>query len=107
MLVFLGLAISLSTLQDTTTNQNKLSKNVWESPKKGKIAITIMSLATLAFITLGLIGFLNTKENVHKEISFGLIVLGIGMIGLLKAAIEMFENHRKDKNPNDGSTLIR
>lgn len=98
VLVFVGISFSLSTLQDTTKTQNKLSKNIWEHPVKGKVALTIISFMAVGFIVYGLVGFLSSDTDVHKELSFGLIVLGIGLIGLLKAAIEMFENHRKDKN---------
>ena len=94
--IFFGIGISFSTLQDTTKTQNKLSKKVWENPKKGKIMITGFSVATLIFILLGTVGFFTAKESIIKEISLGLIVLGIGLIGMLKTAIEMFENHRKN-----------
>ena len=30
----------------------------------------------------------------------GLVGLGLGMFGLLKTAIEMFEHHRLDRNPS-------
>jgi uncharacterized membrane protein len=99
MLVFMGLAISFSTLQDTTKTQNKFSQKIWESPAKGKMFLILLSFSIVIFLVLGLIGFLKSTENVHKEISFGLIVLGIGLVGLLNAAMQMFENHRLDKNP--------
>ena len=98
MLIFMGLAISFSTLQDTNKTQNKFSKRIWESPKKGKIALIYLSLLCLFLVIYGLYGFFNNNNEVLKEISLGIIVLGIGMIGMLKTAIEMFENHRKDKN---------
>ncbi|UZR99724.1 hypothetical protein [Chondrinema litorale] len=98
VLVFMGLGISFSTLQDTTKTQNKLSRKIWENPKKGKIAIFAISLMTLFIIVNGLIGYFSTTDSKLKELSSGIIILGIGMIGLLKSAIEMFENHRKDKN---------
>ncbi len=97
-LIFMGLGVSFSSLQDTTMTQNKISKDVWESPKKGKIAIVMMTLFVFLILILGLIGYLNTVDGVLKDLSIGLIVLGLGMFGFLKAAIEMFENHRKDKN---------
>ena len=100
MLVFMGLAISFSTLQDTTKTQNKFSKRIWESPKKGKIALAYLGLLSLFLIIYGVYGFLSNNNEILTEISFGIIVLGIGMIGMLKSAIEMFENHRKDKNTN-------
>jgi hypothetical protein len=99
-LIFMGLGISFSTLQDTTKTQNKLSKKIWEHPKKGKIALVIMGLMALYFVLIGLFGIYISNSEVLQQISFGMLVLGIGLIGMLKAAIEMFENHRLDKNAN-------
>ena len=99
-LIFMGLGISFSTLQDTTKTQNKLSKKIWEHPKKGKIALVIMGLIALYFVLIGLFGIYISNSEVLQQISFGMLVLGIGLIGMLKAAIEMFENHRLDKNAN-------
>ena len=98
VLVFFGLALSFSTLQDTKKTQNKLSKRIWESPLMGKITLILFSLFTALFIFGGLYNYLTIKSSVLKELSFGMIVLGIGLLGLIKAAVEMFENHRLDKN---------
>lgn len=98
LLIFMGLGVSFSSLQDTSKTQNKFSEKIWKHPIKGKIMITIMSLITLSFLTIGLIGYYFTKVGILKELSIGLFVLGLGMFGLIKAAIEMFENHRTDKN---------
>ncbi|WP_158974997.1 hypothetical protein [Cellulophaga sp. L1A9] len=100
LLIFMGLGVSFSSLQDTTKTQNNFSKKIWESPKKGKITIITMSVTILLFLILGLIGFLNANNGILKNLAVGLIVLSLGMFGFLKAAIEMFENHRKDKNPD-------
>ena len=98
LLIFMGLAVSVSTLQDTTTTQNKLSQRIWEDPLKGKIVLGLIVGLVFFFILTGIFGaFFSTDERLN-QLSFGLIVLGIGVIGLLKAAIEMFENHRLDKN---------
>lgn len=96
-LIFLGIQVGFSTLQDTTKTQNKISRRVWESPRKGKLMILLISLLILFLLVFGLIGYFSSEENIHKEVSFGLIVLGIGILGMLKSVIEMFENHRKDK----------
>jgi len=98
LLIFMGLGVSFSSLQDTTKTQNKFSKKIWESPKKGKITIITMCSSILLILFLGLIGYLNAINGILKDLSVGLIVLSLGMFGFLKAAIEMFENHRKDKN---------
>jgi hypothetical protein len=97
LLIFSGLGISFSTLQDTSKTQNTLSKRIWENPKYGKIALTAIAAMALLFILTGMATLFGMSESDLKELSLGLIVFGIGMIGMLKAAIEMFENHRADK----------
>lgn len=96
-LIFSGLAIGFSTLQDTTKTQNKISKRVWENPKWGKIFLIYITIMTFFFILIGIIGLYLSSENAIKQLSIGILVFGIGMIGLLKAALEMFEHHRLDK----------
>jgi len=98
VLIFMGLGISFSSLQDTTKTQNKVSKKIWQDPRKGKIVIVLMSSMTLFFLIFGLIGYYIAGIGILKDLSMGIIVFGLGMFGFLKAAIEMFENHRKDKN---------
>lgn len=98
VLIFMGLGVSFSSLQDTTKTQNKISKKIWENPKKGKATILIMCLMILFLLTLGLFEYFNTNDGILKDLSVGIIVFSLGMFGFLKAAIEMFENHRKDKN---------
>ena len=100
VLIFFGISVSLSTLQDPTKTQNKMSKRIWQNPKKGKWALMIIAILVVMLITIGLIGVFSSSESTHQEISFGLVVLGIGYMGVLKVAIEMFENHRLDKNPS-------
>lgn len=93
----MGLGISFSTLQDTSKTQNKFSKRIWENPKKGKALILFLSIAAALIITLGLIGLYMPENEMYKDLAIGMTVMGIGTIGLLKSAIEMFENHRLDK----------
>ena len=93
-LIFSGLAISFSTLQDTTKTQNNFSKKIWEDPRKGMLALMMISGTTLLFLALGMFGFFVSKGGILKEVSFGVLMLGLGYVGLLKAAIEMHEHHR-------------
>ena len=93
----MGLGISFSTLQDTTKMQNEFSRKVWEDPQKGKIAIGVVCFLVILFLTYGMLGYFLIKNEMIRELSIGAIVMGIGLIGFLKAALEIFENHRKDK----------
>lgn len=94
VLIFLGLGISFSSLQDTTKTQNKFSRKIWENPKKGKIAVAIMLLTTIITLTIGLLMYFLILNNKFKELAVGVMILGVGLIGWLKLAIELFENHR-------------
>jgi hypothetical protein len=95
-LIFMGIGISFSTLQDTHKTQNNFSKKVWENPKKGKFFLILMGMTMLFFLIVGIIGLYAAEEAILKEISLGTIVLGIGYMSLWKSAMEMFEYHRKD-----------
>lgn len=97
-LIFMGLGISISTLQDTTKTQNNFSKKIWENPKKGKIAIGILSIMTFATIAIGIFGYFISVNEKLQQLSIGILIFGIGLIGFLKTALEVFENHRLDKN---------
>ncbi|MDN3593458.1 hypothetical protein [Zunongwangia endophytica] len=98
VLIFMGLAVSFSSLQDTTKTQNKISRKIYESPRKGKTFIILLCLIIISILISGLIGYFNSVDGILKDLSVGLIILSLGMFGFLKAVIEMFENHRKDKN---------
>jgi hypothetical protein len=93
-LIFSGLAISFSTLQDTTKTQNNFSKKIWENPRKGMLALWVISATTLAFLVVGMYGLYVSTGGIIKEVSFGVLMLGLGYVGLLKTAIEMHEHHR-------------
>jgi hypothetical protein len=97
MMIFMGLSISFSTLQDSEKTQNKFSKKIWEDPKKGKAFILFFSVFTVLVIGLGLLEYLLTRDTMLEEISFGFIVLGIGFIGMIKSMVEMHEYHRRDR----------
>ena len=57
--------------------------------------IILITVQILFFLSIGLIGYFSQIEILNK-ISVGMIILGLGMFGFLKSAIEVFENHRTD-----------
>lgn len=94
-LMFMGIAISFSTLQDTQKTQNKLSKRVYENPKYATIFLWVIFGQVLIFTLFGIFGFFISENAAIKEVAFGSILFGMGLIGMLKSAVEMAENHRK------------
>ncbi len=96
-LLFMGLGISFSTLQDSTKTQNKLSRIIYQNPKYAKIFIIYVMLLTLFFLVFGLYGFLFSKNENVNDISLGIVVMGIGMLGMLKLVIEMAAYHSEQK----------
>ncbi len=94
-LMFLGLGVSFSTLQDTTKTQNSLSKRVFENPKYAQRFIFAVAVLVGLFVAVGLFGTLISNNSTLNELAIGCLGLGIGMMGMLKAVIEMAEHHRK------------
>lgn len=88
-LVFLGLGISLSTLQDTTKTQNNFSKRIFQNERYSKVFMVVLIAQILLYTLGGLWAFLMMDSGPLYDLSFGLISVGIGMIGLLKGAIEI------------------
>lgn len=99
LLLYAGVAIGLSSLQDTRRTQNKVSLRVWQDPAKGRLALWLLSLEAFLPIVAGLIGAAQARDTAFRQLSLGLVAFGLGMIGLLKSAIEMREHHRSDRQP--------
>lgn len=97
-LVFFGLALSLSTLQDTRKTQNKISKRVFENTRYTKIFLVVLLIQILLYIAFGLAGMFTSAGNPLTELAYGLISIGVGLIGILKGGLEIAENLAKAKN---------
>ncbi|KLI97792.1 hypothetical protein WQ56_16505 [Luteimonas sp. FCS-9] len=98
-LLHAGIGIGLSSLQDPTRTQNAFSRRVWEDPRKGRWMLGLMAAYALGAMALGLVGAYVAGDPVVAQLSLGLLAFGLGMVGLLKTAMEMREHHRLDRNP--------
>ncbi len=98
-LIFFGVAISFSTLQDPNKLSLKFEKKIYKNPKKGKLYIALTIILVFIFFVYGFIGYfgLLEKSNIITEFSYGSIILGVGLIGYLKLQIEIFDSHRQNK----------
>ncbi len=59
--------------------------------------IIMFAVAILVMIGCGMFFYFVATESIMQQVSIGIIVLGIGSVSMLKAMIEMRENHRKDR----------
>ena len=106
-LLYAGVGVGMSSLQDPSRTQNKISKRVWEDPRKGGVLLGLISVQALLPIVLGLLGAALAPTAALSQLSLGLVAFGLGMIGLLKTAIEMREHHRLDKqSPRHTDTAL-
>jgi hypothetical protein len=99
MLLYAGIGIGLSSLQDPRKTQNEVSRKVWQDPRKGRWMLALLAAYAFGAIATGLTGAYLADDTALSELSLGLLAVGMGMLGLLKTAIEMREHHRLDKNP--------
>lgn len=103
VLLYAGVGIGLSSLQDPTRTQNEFSRRVWQNPRKGRWVLALLAFYTLASMACGLAGAYLADSTVVNQLSLGLVAFGLGMVGLLKTAIEMREHHRSDRQPATSS----
>ena len=96
-LLYAGVAVGLSSMQDPTKTQNKISRKMWENPGKGRLMLCVLSIEALIPIVFGILGTYLSNSSILNQLSLGLVAFGLGMMGLLKTAIEMREHHRLDR----------
>ncbi|WP_119717432.1 hypothetical protein [Cognatilysobacter tabacisoli] len=107
LLLYAGIGIGLSSLQDPTRTQNEVSRRVWQDPRKGRWMLALLGIYALGALAVGLAGAYMAGSTVVNQLSLGLVALGLGMIGLLKTAIEMREHHRLDRGADEASAGSR
>lgn len=95
-LIFLGVGLSLDSLKDYK-KLNWLDKKVLHNPKIAKYYFLYIGIITLGFILIGIFCYLK-PDNQLNEISIGLIVMGIGMLGFLKSGIETTKDYMEKNN---------
>lgn len=93
-LIFFGVTLSFSALQDPSRTSLWFENKIWQNPKKAKVLISITLITTFIFLISGLLG-LTMSGSSQREFSIGSIVLAIGLLGYLKFQIEVFEIHKE------------
>lgn len=101
-----GIGIGLSSLQDPTRTQNRMSLRVWEDPRKGRWMLGLLAAYAFGAMMLGLAGAWVSTNPVIGQLSLGQLAFGLGMLGLLRTAMEMREHHRRDRNAAPGGADV-
>lgn len=101
-LLYAGIAIGLSSMQDPRRTQNALSRRVWQHPGKGRWMLALLAFYAFGAMGGGLAGAYFSAFTPMHQLSLGLLALGLGLLGLLKTAMEMREHHRLDRSPQPG-----
>ena len=97
-LVFMGLAITFSTLQDTKKTQNKLSEKIWKNKKYATWFIVYFLF--IIFILIALALFWQFGNNAALQgLSWGVLSIAMGLVGVVKAGLEMAE-YQQSKSEN-------
>jgi len=97
-LVFMGLAITFSTLQDTKKTQNKMSEKIWKNKKYATWFIVYFLLIIFVLIALAL--FWQFGDNAALQgLSWGVLSIAMGLVGVVKGGLEMAE-YQQSKSEN-------
>jgi len=96
-LLFLGIALSFASLADIK-KRTKLGDYVFGKPKNARRwLIYVVLLVILLFGIAIFLHFIAPNEKI-QELSTGVFVLAIGMVGLLRMNLEIIKSYQKDWN---------
>lgn len=97
-LVFMGLAITFSTLQDTKKTQNKMSEKIWKNKKYATWFIVYFLLIIFVLIALALVWQFGNNAAL-QGLSWGVLSIAMGLVGVVKGGLEMAE-YQQNKSEN-------
>lgn len=94
LLVYAGVALILSTLQETQTD---LFHRIGQSPMKVKVFLGFMGTAAAAFFLAGIAGSMAAPNTPIRDIAVGCILMSVGMMNQVKVASEHFASPPSDQ----------
>ena len=89
-LVYMGIAISFTSLSETK-RQSKWAEKLYKNKKFMKGFFIYLLCLILFLFALGFYSLYQDKVEALKELALGIIVLGIGVMGILRMSIEITE----------------
>jgi len=102
-LIFMGIALSFSSLANKR-KKSKIGEKVFGSERNTKIWLIYLIVLFFALLGLGLYSMLKANNEALQNMATGLIVLGIGVIGLLKSSMDIAHYYQVELPKEDGNT---
>ena len=94
-LLFLGIGLSFTSLADIR-KRTKIGDKIFGKPKNAKRWIVYMCILVLAIFGLGIFTQFFTEKKDLNDLSIGVFVLGIGVVGLLRMNLEIIKTYQVD-----------
>lgn len=93
--LFFGTALSFTSLADIT-KRTKLMNKVFGKPKNAKRWIIYLCILVLFIFAFASYTMYLTKNEKLKDLSIGIFVFGIGVIGLLRMNLEIIKTYQPE-----------
>lgn len=94
-LLFLGIGLSFTSLADLS-KRTKIGDLVFGKKKRAMRWLIYVCVLVITIFGIGiLLHFFSPKEDL-KQLSTGVFVLGIGVLGLLRMNLEIIKNYQKE-----------
>ena len=92
-LLFIGIALSFASLVDTN-KRTKIGDYVYGHPRRAKIWIGYLCILILILFGIGIYGQFFSEKPALKNLASGFLVLGIGVLGMLRMTLEIIKTYR-------------
>lgn len=95
VLLFFGIAFSFTSLADIT-KRTKLGDKIFGKPKNAKRWLIYVCALILITFALAIYTLFFPADEMLKELSIGLFVFGIGIVGLLRMNLEIIKTYQSE-----------
>jgi hypothetical protein len=95
VLLAFGIAFSFTSLADIT-KRTKLGDKIFGKPKNAKRWIICICMLILFTFALAIYTMFFPSDEKLKELSIGIFVFGIGMVGLLRMNLEIIKSYQPE-----------
>ena len=96
-LLFIGIALSFTSLSDTR-RKTKISDKVFGKEKRAKRWLIFICCLIVTIFSLAIFCKFFINDEKFENLSIGIFVFGIGLVGLLRMNIEIIKTYHNNWN---------